>query len=213
MPVQKVLIVDSRKMMLALTKSFLEQHDLQVEVAATSEAAWQKFGVMRPDVLVTNVQVESATTGVELANDFLALQPKLRIVFLSELPDFRSLGITSEKLPPTYAYLNRNRLDEPQRIVDAVLAKHKPGALAGFRDDKIGYSALSALSRTQTKVLRLVALGFTNQEIAAQRQVTQRAVESLLNRIASTLNIDLEPGSNSRIKLARAFIREAGLPL
>lgn len=209
----KVLIVDTQPLILGLTKDLLQSNGFEVRAASTVREATSISKRFVPDVCVTDVELEPNATGVELANSLRLHAPNLHLVFLTHLPNFRPLGIPKDAIPNRFAYLNRALMNDPKRLVHAIGAAGNAKALAAFRDDKLEHSELASVSRIQLEVLRLVALGFTNQEIANHRNVTLRAVEALLNRLATALNIDAERGSNPRVKLARAFIREAGLPL
>ena len=208
----KALVVDSHPLILGLTRAVLQHEGYEVRVASSAGQARQIFSHFQPDVCITDIELEPDSTGVDLANSLRLLKPNLHLVFLTSLPDFRPLGIDSSSIPRRIAFLNRSLLNDPKRLILAIEAGSKAKALEAFRDDKLKTSELSSVSRIQLEVLRLVALGLTNQEIADHRRVTLRAVEALLNRAANVLNIDNERGSNPRVKLARAFIREAGLP-
>jgi DNA-binding NarL/FixJ family response regulator len=210
---KKVLIVDTHPLVLGLTKDLLQNNGFEVRAASSASEAKQIFSAFKPEVCVTDVELEPNATGVDLANSLRLQNLNLHLVFLTALPDFRPLGVPRESIPGRFAYLNRGLMTDPKRLIHAIDAGGNAKALAAFRDDKLEHSELSSVSRIQLEALRLVALGFTNQEIADHRNVTLRAVEALLNRAASALNIDGERGSNPRVKLARAFIREAGLPL
>jgi DNA-binding NarL/FixJ family response regulator len=210
---KKVLVVDARPLTLGLTRLLLEHEGYEVRAASSVAEAKQIFTRFQPDVCVTDVELEPGLTGVDLAAALRIQKPNLRLVFLTDLPDFRPLGISKASIPVRFAFLNRGLLADPKRLTQAVDAAAKAKGLSSFRDDRLEHSDLSPISRIQLEVLRLVALGFTNQEIADHRRVTLRAVEALLNRTANALNIDGERGSNPRVKLARVFIREAGLPL
>jgi DNA-binding NarL/FixJ family response regulator len=79
-----------------------------------------------------------------------------------------------------------------------------------FRDDKRTHQ-LSEVSRSQLEVLKLVALGRSNTEIAESRGTTVRAVENLVKRALEAAGINSGEG-NTRVVAAREFIKVAGLP-
>jgi DNA-binding NarL/FixJ family response regulator len=209
---QRVLVVESQPLVLGLIRALLTNAGMQVAAASSSAEAQKLFTSFAPDVLVTDVELGPADSGLDLAHALSTQKPNLHVVFLTDLPDFRPLGDCKKKLPRKFAFLNRSLLADPKRLLQAIEAAGSPAQIKAFRDDKQKSSDLSSVSRIQLEVLRLVAMGLTNQEIADARNVTMRAVEALITRTASVLNIHQEPGSNSRVKLARAFIREAGLP-
>jgi DNA-binding NarL/FixJ family response regulator len=81
-----------------------------------------------------------------------------------------------------------------------------------LRDDKSSSHKLADVSRSQLDVLRMVAMGLSNHEIAAQRGTTVRAVEHLVKRAFASAGVDATAPGNSRVVAAREFISVAGMP-
>jgi DNA-binding CsgD family transcriptional regulator len=81
-----------------------------------------------------------------------------------------------------------------------------------FRDDVRSSHPLSRISKSQLEILRLVALGHSNQEIAAIRGTTLRAVEGLLKRTIASAGIEISDMAHGRVLAAREFMKAAGLP-
>ena len=71
---------------------------------------------------------------------------------------------------------------------------------------------LAALTRTQTKVLRMVTQGFTNSEIASRRTTSISAVEQILKSIFRGLEIESFGPINPRSEAMRIYIASEGLP-
>jgi DNA-binding NarL/FixJ family response regulator len=62
------------------------------------------------------------------------------------------------------------------------------------------------------EVLRLLASGYTNAEIARRRNKTLSSVEQLLKATFTKLGIQGTDELNPRIEAVRMFIRAAGIP-
>jgi DNA-binding NarL/FixJ family response regulator len=62
------------------------------------------------------------------------------------------------------------------------------------------------------ETLRLVADGYTNEQIAAARVVTQKSVEVTIARLSRRLGIPAGRGGNQRVLLTRAFYEMGGQP-
>jgi DNA-binding NarL/FixJ family response regulator len=58
----------------------------------------------------------------------------------------------------------------------------------------------------------MLAEGKSNQQIAAARGTTLRAVENLVTRAITAAGIDAESKTSARVIAVREFIRIAGLP-
>jgi DNA-binding NarL/FixJ family response regulator len=94
----------------------------------------------------------------------------------------------------------------------AIDAAFKNRVSKDLRDDKNSSHKLTDVSRSQLDVLRLVAMGHSNQEIAAQRGTTVRAVEHLVKRAFAAAGVDSQAPGNARVVAAREFISIAGMP-
>ena len=71
---------------------------------------------------------------------------------------------------------------------------------------------LETLTNTQVQVLRLVASGYTNSEIARRREKSISAVEQIIRTIFTNLNIQDAAIINQRVEAARIYIAAAGIP-
>ena len=72
---------------------------------------------------------------------------------------------------------------------------------------------MASLSRTQISVLRLVALGMTNQQIAEARGTSTRAVHSVIGRALDAIGVEGAEEGSARVVAARSFMLAAGVPL
>ncbi len=70
-----------------------------------------------------------------------------------------------------------------------------------------------SLSDTQLSILKLVARGHSNAEIARRRGVTEKAIEGTITRLASKLGLAKDSASNQRVHIARVYFRALGLNL
>jgi DNA-binding NarL/FixJ family response regulator len=122
------------------------------------------------------------------------------------------VGIDNKAIPRNAAYLVKDRMADPGVLRKAIEAAVRERVSKDFRDDKNLEHSLSEVSRSQLAVLQMVALGMSNQQIAAERGTTVRAVENLVKRAFEAAGIDAESTRNPRVTAAREFIKVAGLP-
>jgi len=73
-------------------------------------------------------------------------------------------------------------------------------------------SPLSALSDAQLTVLRLLAEGWSNAEIAQRRSITLRSTERLVSRTFTTLGLGDDSSVNARVAAVRMYVRVFGVP-
>jgi DNA-binding NarL/FixJ family response regulator len=115
-------------------------------------------------------------------------------------------------MPKNVAYLLKQRLADPNLLKDAIEAALRENVGLEFRDDLKPTHPLVNVSRTQLDVLRMIAKGYSNQQIAEARGTTLRAVENLVNRAIAAAGIDVKSKTSARVIAVREFIRVAGLP-
>jgi DNA-binding NarL/FixJ family response regulator len=115
-------------------------------------------------------------------------------------------------IPKDAAYLRKDQMAEIGVLNGAIEAAARKRIGKNFRDDKSIEHKLTNVSRSQLDVLRMVALGLTNQEIAANRGTTIRAVEHLVKRAFTAAGVPPEAPGNTRVVAARQFISVAGMP-
>ena len=65
----------------------------------------------------------------------------------------------------------------------------------------------------QLDVLRLVAMGASNSEIAARLSLDSKSVEGVTRRISKALGIKSDQNNNQRVQMARAYLRATGANL
>jgi DNA-binding CsgD family transcriptional regulator len=122
------------------------------------------------------------------------------------------LGRGDSKIPEGSAYLRKSNLRDPEVLNNAIAAVLGKADSQKFRDDVRSSHPLSRISKSQLEILRLVALGHSNQEIAAIRGTTLRAVEGLLKRTIASAGIEISDMAHGRVLAAREFMKAAGLP-
>jgi DNA-binding NarL/FixJ family response regulator len=81
-----------------------------------------------------------------------------------------------------------------------------------FRDDLQVAHPLKVLSNSQLEVIRLLAAGKSNEEIALIRGTTVRAVRLILVRAFKALGINEAGGSERRVQAALEYMKVAGIP-
>ena len=140
------------------------------------------------------------------------MHPELALVFLTHVPEPRIFGVDVKSVPKNAAYLLKERLADPNVLNDAIEAALRDRVGPEFRDDLKPSHPLVNVSKTQLDVLRMIAKGLSNQQIAEQRGTTLRAVENLVNRAIAAAGIDAKSKTSARVIAVREFIRIAGLP-
>jgi two-component system nitrate/nitrite response regulator NarL len=180
-----------------------------VATAKTSAEAIDLAKIHFPDVALLDVHLGRGPSGVDVGHELRKIDPRVGIVFLSTFEDPRLIAET-RPLPEGSQYLLKKDVASIQHITVAIDAsregKNRRGAAqrAGL---------LSALSDIQLETLRLVAQGLSNVEISRRRHVTEKSIEAIISRLAKTLGVFKNEGTNQRVHLARLYFESVGLPV
>ena len=210
---RKVLVVEDDPLLRSLIADGLSGSGFKVEVAANAVEAKQAILNFDPDVALLDIELGTGPTGLDVAEYITQQKPHIAIVMLTHLPDPRFAGEDSKSIPKRAAYIRKETITQPGVLVDIVESVLRDEVHSGLRHDLDPDRPLGGLSKSQISVLRSIALGLSNQEIAEQRDSTVRAVEHLIRRTLTAAGIEGDPTVSTRTAAARAYIEAAGLPI
>lgn len=191
----------------------LEKAGFEVATAANGSDARRACHLVDPDGIVLDIDLGLGPTGFDVADALLDEYPYLAVLFLTNLPDARFAGRSADSLPDGVGYLRKERLVQPGVLVDTLDAVLTGRSVDQHRDDRDPDRPLAHLSRVQIAVLRMVALGMTNQQIADARGTTTRAVTDVLSRALQSIGTTAGDEDGSRVRAARTYMLAAGIPL
>ena len=209
---RKVLIVEDEALVRSLLTSLLDSSGLETKSVGSAAEARKVTSDFKPDVAVLDIELGDGPSGIDLSHVLRTQFPELGLVFLTHIPEPRVVGVENRNIPKNAAYLRKDRLGNSDVLTKAIDAAFKNRVPKELRDDKNSSHKLTNVSRSQLDVLRMVATGLSNQEIAAQRGTTIRAVENLVKRAFQAAGVDGSAPGNLRVVAAREFIRVAGMP-
>ena len=200
---RRVLVVEDQAAMRALLCDMLVHRGFEAVGAADAAEALDAFAQLDPDVLLTDIDLGSRPSGVELAVMLKGLAPHIAVVFLSSFAGAATGG------PPGAVFLSKLDVTSAEVVVAAVetsLAESAPLPAAGASRS----SPLAGLTRRQLEVLALMARGWSNAQIAASRGTTTRAVERAVSRIFERLGLGADPRTNARVRASALYVAEHG---
>lgn len=200
-----VVVVENEPLMRDLIGKTLEGAGFRVTTAANAADAKRMHLAIDPDAMVIDIELGPGPDGFDLAASVTAESPELAVVFLTNLPDPRLVGKDSRSIPKNAAYLRKSNLVDANELIDAlnIVLKNEPNER--YRHDLDATRPLAKLSAKQLEVLKQISEGLSNQQIAEMRQTSVRAVEGIVSRIFSALDIDVQDEGNSRVDAAKKY--------
>ena len=199
-PSRRLLIVEDDPFTRGLLAEAFAHEGFDVAVAANAVEAVKAFESQDPDALIVDINLGAGADGLELANALRSRAPYLAILVLTRYPSTAVTGVRN-RVPPHAAFLSKDAAHDPQTIVAALES--------ALNDDLplvqgiAPQSPLARLTPAQLAVLRMVAEGWTNAEIAAKRGSTVRAIEKLTHRTIVSLGIVDDSRRTARVEAVR----------
>jgi len=175
----------------------------------------RKVRAHRPDVAVVDIRMPPTNTddGLRAALDIRAELPDTGVLVLSQyVEEGYALDLVGDSAGGV-GYLLKDRVADVERFVDSVRRVADGGSaldpevvsqLVGRarRDDP-----LAELTPREREVLGLMAEGRSNNAIAEQLVVTERAVEKHVTSIFGKLELTPAPEDHRRVLAVLAFLR------
>jgi DNA-binding NarL/FixJ family response regulator len=208
-PRTKILVVDDEAMIGLLVSNALEARGYEMHIAKSSAEARVLADEISPDFFILDIELGKGTNGIDLAHVLSLTHPKAGLIFLTNIPEPRLIGLKNRSVPATAAYLHKQNLTDINQLIVTIEAMKHSGAVM-TRDDKSRQHSLAKVTSSQLAVMHLVALGLSNKEIAEERNTSVRAVENLLSRACEAAGIEPDSRSNLRVTVARKFFAVIG---
>ena len=192
----KVLLADDHSIVRdGLRRIIEESEDIEVIAEASDgKEAIQQAHLTSPDVAVIDISMPGQD-GLEVINQLHSYYPKLPILVLTmhEEEQYVVRAIESGAM----GYITKK--SAPEQLLKAIRKVH-----AGFRyltdqatellalrvaRGAVGQSPLESLSMRELQVLRRLALGHTNREIAESYHISIKTVDTYRSRLLKKLNL------------------------
>ena len=175
-------------------------------------AAMASVEVFNPQLAIVDLDLGEGPNGMDLVEVLRRKLPDLGIVVLSTYASPRLLGITSSQIPAEVVYLVKSDIESAEVLLGAL--RHCWETDHDLNDDSAQISGMkipSKMSDQHIQIMRLVAHGHSNAEIAERLVVSERTVEKSISRLIKSLNLNTDKSQNQRVKITQAYFGMAGL--
>jgi DNA-binding NarL/FixJ family response regulator len=193
----RVLLVDDHALVRSAIRQALEAPDIEVVgEARNAEEALELAPLLRPDLLLLDIDLPGMT-GIEAVRELAPRLPETRVVMLTVSTDRRNLleamrhgaagyltkDLTGDALLRAVRGLRRGDLAMSRQHAAQVVEHLQRGGQGGMADD------MRLLSAREQEVLRLLAEGLTDREIAGALAISPRTVESHVSAVLRKLEV------------------------
>lgn len=186
-----IALADDHQVVTHSLKAFLESFpDLKVVgIASSGEELMEHLDEWRPDVVLQDLLMPGGIDGIETTRRVLSAQPSTHVIALTaSMDEARMLGVLRAGAD---GYIRKDAAPETLLAAVRAVARGKT-----YIDPAIGrhlidaHAAGEALTARETDVLRQLALGRSNKEIASALAVGEETVKTHVAHVLSKLNVE-----------------------
>lgn len=192
----KILLADDHSIVRAGLRRLVEESDTMEVIAEASDGteAIQQAHKNLPDVAVIDISMPGMD-GLEVISQLHVCYPKLPVLVLTMYEEEQYIVRAFEA--GAMGYITKK--SAPEQLVNAIRKVHSGSrylteeaaellALRVARGEK-GKSVLDSLSTRELQVLRRLAMGHTNREIADAYHISVKTVDTYRFRLLKKLNL------------------------
>jgi NarL family two-component system response regulator LiaR len=189
----RVVLVDDHRVVSRGVRSYLESFpDIAiVGVAANGEELLKKFDEWLPDVIIMDLLMPGGMDGIEATKRIRSLSPRTQVVALTaSVDEARLIGVLRAG---AIGYVRKD--SEPEALLSAVRAAARgqsviDPALTGNVLQDFARGQGNELTEREIEVLRQLARGYTNREIADALFISEETVKTHIGNILSKLHLE-----------------------
>ena len=162
-----------------------------------------------PEAAMLDLDLGAGPSGIDLAVELRGLLPAIGLVMLSSYEDPRLTGRNVDHMPAGTRYAVKGRIGDAHTL-SSLVAQAITDARGAVPAGTAAVPQVTGLTDAQIEVMRLIADGMSNAQIAEARFVSESSVERMIGRITAELDLDAQGGANRRVLIAREYMRMSG---
>ena len=181
-----------------------------ISVADTAPIAMKTLRETSPDCALIDIELGIGPNGIDIARAFRKLKPSIGIVFLTSIVDPRLIDLKGLELPEGSIYLSKSFVSDTSEISESL---HESMRLAKDKSSPciIRYpKSQLQLTNGQFELIRLIADGLSNKEIARKKFVTLKSTENSIARLAKKLDLKDTNTNSQRVLIAKRYFQMIG---
>jgi DNA-binding NarL/FixJ family response regulator len=206
-----VLVVEDDDLLRELIATALEVRGYTVQTAGDITEAKRILRTVDPDGVVLDIDLGPGPTGFDFAQIVNKEAPGTGIVFLTQLPDPRFAPTDETGMPTGVAYIRKSALADLNVLYDALDVAMRGQVTKFHRHDLDADRPFAKLTTKQIEVLKLMAQGNSNAQIATARGTSLKATEDAIRRACAAIGIDGSTEGNTRARAVAKYISVVGM--
>jgi DNA-binding NarL/FixJ family response regulator len=203
----RLVLVDDHEMVLEGLKALLGRYVGRVRVVAQSanaEDAERLVTALDPDVVVSDVRLRGALSGLDLCRRLVERDPARKVVLLSAYDDeqylFQALragaaGYLLKWIDGQDLVRHLERAAAGETVVDPTMAGRAVSSAARLQAGEFWPGARLGLTQRESEVLALLVAGLSNRAIAAKLVLGEETVKSHVRAIYRKLEVGDRAGA------------------
>jgi len=199
-PAIRVGVLDDDQFSRSMIASMLEASGFEVARAATAQEALGLLDAFDPHAMMLDLDLGAHVTGLDVAKAVREQAPWVAIVILSSHRSPEFVAGKGAVMPPDVVHVVKNDVLTADSIAAAVKA-----ALSGERYLLAPQGEIVYVTSDQADVLRMIALGYSNQQIADARGTGIRAAEAMVKRTLDAVGVADSVGENNRVAALKKY--------
>jgi len=208
---RRLLVVEDEPLMASLLAEALMVYGFEVRIAADVLEARQAVKEFDPDGALIDISLGGGPSGLDLAHVLSKQRPDIALLILTKHADPRSSGVDLADVPEGCGFLRKDKVRDAKYLLEKLETVLSDQANQ-VRDDLDPMNPLSTFTPKQLEVLRLMAMGYTNDFIAQYLGASLSSVERWVMQIFRALGLDSKGSINPRVEAVRRFIAASSLP-
>jgi DNA-binding NarL/FixJ family response regulator len=209
----RLLVVDDDPFTRSVLGPALTTRGWMVTLCGAAASAMSEVAQRPVDAALVDLDLGPGPDGLDLAVALRRQFPVLPIVILTSYQSPQLLDIGHGTLPLGVRYVVKSAVEHLDHL-DAELRtalRHPLDVTVPVRQT-VRTTSGQRLSARQLDIMRLVAAGYGNAEIATELGMGETAVEKAVARLIRQLGLDKDPRRNKRVLVAEAYFHLSRQP-